>query len=80
MDAAKDSLRKLMRRKLKSMDAEAIAKQSKCVVDLITDTKIYKSAVSVCMFLSMPNVELDTQLLVTRACQDGNQTYTFFQK
>lgn len=61
---AKQSLRKAISIKLSKLSQEEVTRQSISVLNTVKDLQKFKDASSVALYMSMPNIEIDTMLLI----------------
>lgn len=76
--AAKKALRKEIKARLSSLNADDIATQSEQAQEVILNLDQYKQAKSLSIYLSMPASEAQTDLLVRDALRSGKKVFVPF--
>ncbi|KUJ10342.1 nagb/rpia/CoA transferase-like protein [Mollisia scopiformis] len=75
LKAAKKQLRTLMKQKLSSIPAESIDAQSAAIFKNIIRLEPYQEAKRICVYLSMPMGEVQTDAIVRNALSSGKQVF-----
>lgn len=73
--SAKQSLRKAIASKLCKLSKEEVSKQSLSVFHKLKDLPKFKAARSVALYMSMPNIEIDTMLLIEHCFQQNKTVF-----
>ena len=80
ISAAKKALRTIIRGRLKNLSPQQMVDQSKACAENIFKTDVYRNAVSLCLFISMPNGEIDTSTILKRCFEDGKKVEETIQQ
>ncbi|KAI0100483.1 5-formyltetrahydrofolate cyclo-ligase [Nemania sp. FL0031] len=75
LHAAKTRLRSLMKQRLSKLSPDAIISQSNTAFNTLSKFKPYKEAKTVCVYLSMPGSEIQTDPVVRHALAAGKQVF-----
>lgn len=73
--AAKQNLRKLIASKLSTISKDQIRLQSKAVLEKVQRNPAFLNAKSIGLYMSMPNVEIDTLELIRHCFQEQKTVY-----
>lgn len=73
--AAKQSLRKLISSKLSALSKDQIKLQSHNVLDKVQRNPAFVNARSIALYMSMPNIEIDTLELIRHCFQERKVVY-----
>lgn len=75
LSAAKNALRKIIRRQLSGLSEDYLASQSRDACDRLGRSAVFQASRSVAVFLSMPKLEIDTSGIIASIRSSGRECF-----